>query len=328
MRQSFLRLFGAGHQVQGDGDGSGDGWYFEGIVSEVWILNQALTEAELAPMMAGPQPSGEPLFLEPIDAPARDFANEKYACMQVYANDHRGRFNMDYRDALPGYQNACRADIDEVYDSLLANQAIYEAATSPEEFARALRSARIVVQYEDMAAERTPRARDLYMAENAAWLLEQAGPDAKIVLWAHNGHVSDQQGAMGSHLRARYGSDLVSVGFDFYQGSFQAMTVRDAEHMLRTHTVGPPPLYSYEYYFYGAGMPRMFLGLRGIDLGTPATSWLAGPRAFRSIGAVYNPSNANWYFYQPRLPEEYDLIIYFEETEAVVGLPFWYPDSW
>jgi hypothetical protein len=27
------------------------------------------------------------------------------------------------------------------------------------------------------------------MAENVTWLLDQAGPDARIALWAHNGHV-------------------------------------------------------------------------------------------------------------------------------------------
>ena len=51
----------------GSATASGEGSYFEGIISEVWILNQALTEAELAPLMVGPQPVGEPLFLDPPD---------------------------------------------------------------------------------------------------------------------------------------------------------------------------------------------------------------------------------------------------------------------
>jgi len=51
----------------GSATASGEGSYFEGIISEVWILNQALTEAELAPLMVGPQPVGEPQFLDPPD---------------------------------------------------------------------------------------------------------------------------------------------------------------------------------------------------------------------------------------------------------------------
>jgi hypothetical protein len=47
-----------------DGDGSGDGWYFEGIVDEVWILNDALTGVGLNALTG---PVGEPLFLDPPD---------------------------------------------------------------------------------------------------------------------------------------------------------------------------------------------------------------------------------------------------------------------
>ncbi len=37
-----------------DGDGSGDGWYFEGMIDEVWILNEAVGKV---PVALGPTPS-------------------------------------------------------------------------------------------------------------------------------------------------------------------------------------------------------------------------------------------------------------------------------
>jgi len=40
-----------------DEDGSGDGWYFEGLVDEVWILNQALSDDEMAGMTTGVEPT-------------------------------------------------------------------------------------------------------------------------------------------------------------------------------------------------------------------------------------------------------------------------------
>jgi hypothetical protein len=47
-----------------DDDGSGDGWFFEGAIDEVWILNDALTETELGafrgtvwPYAVGPTPA-------------------------------------------------------------------------------------------------------------------------------------------------------------------------------------------------------------------------------------------------------------------------------
>jgi len=269
------------------------------------------------------------LFLQPIDAAGATFATDRYSCMQAYANDPRGSFPAAYADASATYQNTCRDDLDEVYDWLLANRGTLEAASSSQEFARALRSARVVVQYEDMAAERTPWARDLYMAENAVWLHEQAGPGSKVVLWAHNLHVSQVTGWMGSHLRAHYANDYVIVGFDFYRGSFQAVTLTDTGYgSLIPHSVGPPPAHSYEYYFHGAELPRLTLDLRGITFDSPATSWLAGPRDFRSIGAVFRPSAPQLFFYQARLPQEYDVIIYFDQTAAAVGLPYDPPDNW
>ncbi|MEJ2701943.1 MAG: hypothetical protein P8Z79_05825, partial [Sedimentisphaerales bacterium] len=59
--------YSTGGTVYATGNAGGDGGDFEGIISEVWILNQALTEAELAPLMEGPQPVGEPQFLTPPD---------------------------------------------------------------------------------------------------------------------------------------------------------------------------------------------------------------------------------------------------------------------
>jgi len=54
-----------------DGDGSGDGWYFEGLVDEVWILNDALTPPELAALMGtswpyayGPSPANGTMLEE------------------------------------------------------------------------------------------------------------------------------------------------------------------------------------------------------------------------------------------------------------------------
>ncbi len=269
-------------------------------------------------------------FLEPLDSEMWQFVEQQYACMQPYANGPSGASPARYDEADAAYQNDCRDDVVWVHDSLALRASEYEGLSSPEAFATALRSARVVVQFEDMAAGRTVGARDMYMAENASWLLEQGGPDAKIVLWAHNGHVNDRTGSMGSHLRSEYGNDLVLVGFDFNQGSFRAVTYLGGGRYgdLRTHTVGPAPAWTYEFYFSGADLPRMMLDLRGIDFGTSATSWLPGPRPMRSIGSIFRPETEGVYFLNARLPEEYDLIIYFESTAAAVGLPHQPPETW
>jgi erythromycin esterase len=75
-----------------------------------------------------------------------------------------------------------------------------------------------------LAGNQKVSIRDEAMAANVAWILEQEGLEAKIMLWAHNGHVrttlSDGRTWMGGHLRKRFGNEMVVMGFAFNQGSF------------------------------------------------------------------------------------------------------------
>jgi hypothetical protein len=84
----------------------------------------------------------------------------------------------------------------------------------------------------------------------------------------------------------------------------------------------------YEAYFHLAGMERMILDVRGVNLGTSATSWLAGPRKMRSVMAVFAPHSPNSSMSLVSIPAVYDMIIYFDNTSAAVGLPFQYPTEW
>lgn len=266
-------------------------------------------------------------YLEAIDPAGATFAATSYEC--VDANDPRGSFAARYRDRNESYQAGCRAEIDAVFDYLVTNRGTLEAASSREAFAVALQSARLVQQFEDMEAHRVPDPRDRYMAENVEWLLRQAPPGTKAILWAHNFHVSTTPGAMGGFLRASHGSDLVTVGFDFDRGRFTAVTIADDGSFtdLQTHALGPAPLGSYESYFRAARQPLFFLDLRGVDLATPATSWLAGPRLFRSIGCCYAPSSPSRFLGSVRLPNLFDVMIFIEQSSPTSVRPHAPPDA-
>jgi erythromycin esterase len=62
--------------------------------------------------------------------------------------------------------------------------------------------------------------RDRGMAETVFWLLERFGPNAKIIVAAHNSHIQRTPvhtpafplSAAGHHLATRLGSDYLSVG--------------------------------------------------------------------------------------------------------------------
>jgi erythromycin esterase len=93
--------------------------------------------------------------------------------------------------------------------------------------------------------------RDRAMAANVAWMLDYANTDMdRIVLWAHNAHVSrtedratDGTGApsMGYHLAERYGEEYYALGFDFAGGTFQALADINDGYELQACSLGDPP---------------------------------------------------------------------------------------
>ena len=264
-------------------------------------------------------------FLE-VDSAKVAWLDSVYACFRAYENERGSYWN--YREVPDEVQDQCRVSVGCVYDTLAANQSRYETMSSPAEWVLALQNARIVVQTEDHHADRGVGWRDMYMAENMAWILDQAGQEAKIVLWAHNEHVrkdTDERYRMGSFLRQEYGDEMVIFGFSFYQGTFNAINF-DREILDYTgnavHEVTAPTGSSYETYFHLAGESRMILDLRGIDYDRNVTRWLSGPRLFRTIGSVYDETRADIYFYWAQLPREFDVIIYFEDSTPSALLPF------
>ncbi|MBE3012271.1 erythromycin esterase family protein [Microbispora sp. NEAU-D428] len=73
-------------------------------------------------------------------------------------------------------------------------------------------------------------ARDRYLADNADLLLDD--PNAKVALWAHNGHImkAGHSGGlvptMGLHLRQRHGEAYYALGVLFGEGRFRARRPR------------------------------------------------------------------------------------------------------
>lgn len=207
----------------------------------------------------------------------------------------------------------CRAIV-EHFDERRAD---YEAASSAKEFAWARQNARVVQQCYEMFSNEVPR--DLSMARNVRWILEQAPPDAKIVLWAHNGHVSADRpgfgmGPMGASLREWYGDKYVVFGFAAHSGRYTAITKGQglsSDNELQAATPGCA-----EYAFHVLGVPRFILDLRQVKADDDAAAWLTRPVRFRSIGALAMDEQ----FFPAMLPRAFDALIYIDATTATKTL--------
>jgi erythromycin esterase-like protein len=171
-----------------------------------------------------------------------------------------------------------------------------------------LQNARVVSQCMEMRVGLGGQVRDRCMAENIAWILEQ-NPRAKIVLWAHNGHVAKRQFAMGKYLDKRFGEEHLAIAFATSNGKYRAIKRGTG---LTDNVLQAPPMGSVEDIFSRAGIPVFGLDLRKVEVGSRASGWLAKPTAFRGIGAMAMDRQ----FFPQNLHQMYDAVIYIEETTA------------
>ncbi len=240
-----------------------------------------------------------------------------------------------YQASEPEEQAAWKADAARIGARLDAMRAAYEARGGGAALATAARRATdlqlFFVVCEDVAKRMNqgaqPNVRDRCMAENAAWILEREGPDAKAALWAHNGHLLHDQaapgfGPMGTNLRAQFGDDYVVIGFAFNEGAFQAIwrpepgQAWDGDPALREHVVSSALEDSIDGVLTATDLPMLMIDVRTAPRGGPAGEWWRSARRHRMIGAVFNAAQAFNYVRPTIAPEEYDVLVFFARTTA------------
>jgi erythromycin esterase-like protein len=178
----------------------------------------------------------------------------------------------------------------------------------------AIQNARVVLQCMQMRANLV--TRDASMAANIKWILDQ-NPNAKIVVWAHNGHVAlgGYRGyePMGHSLRQMFGEHMVVFGFGFNEGSFRAVETGKGLHEF---TVPPSPSGSMDAVLASTGIPVFALDLRQLPKNGPVLGWFREPHKARTVGAVYSEAAADNSFSQLTAPESFDILLFVEKTTA------------
>jgi erythromycin esterase len=212
----------------------------------------------------------------------------------------------------------------ETVKSVLANfderKQDYVKRSSADEWSLARLHAQILAQNIELqsgAPNSQLAVRDRSMAENIRWILDHEGPDAKLVAWAHNGHVATRNPWMGSHLRRMFGSEMVVFGFAFNQGGFQAMEMPfPSATGLRSFNVDPAPEGSLDATLASAGLSIAAIDLRKLPKEGEVAKWFSEPRATRSIGAGYGERFAANFLDKQIAPQIYDAILFVDKTTA------------
>jgi erythromycin esterase len=206
----------------------------------------------------------------------------------------------------------------DVVQHLEANRSFYRSqGLLSHDIDWVIQNARVVLQCMQMKSGEV--SRDQSMAENVKWIVDH-NPGAKIVLWAHNGHVAFRgwSGSMGVALRRMFGGQMVVFGFAFNQGSFQAW---EPGKTLTNFTVRPAPSGSLDATLAATGIPLFALDLRQAPNTGPVATWLQTLHQTRSIGALYSDNTAQGYYLNQEVIACYDALLFVETTTAAQKNP-------
>ncbi len=173
-------------------------------------------------------------------------------------------------------------------------------------------------------AEGSPRRnfRDETMAEVVTWILDHHGDKSRIMLWAHDGHVTKYQynlddpprkwSMMGTVLEDRFGDNYLPIGFSFAEGEFQALYWPKAgedwaRRVLGVYRIDSVITGSIDHLFSEVGESQFLIDLR-TDSVELIPEWFKQPRSHRSIGGLFDENDPNG----PRFIDEIVLSEHFE----------------
>lgn len=257
----------------------------------------------------------------------------------VYFNANYGQ--LAYLDTVKGlYTPSVKRKRDSIVSGLIVPLKAYVNSQennllkiySKEEVAYTKQDIRLLEQYlgENWDAKNrkisssASKKRDKYMAENIEWILEHEGPDSKIMLWAHNYHVSKNAGintnkTMGSYLKKFYKDQYYVIGFDFNKGSFRAVDARVGK--LKIFTVPEAKEGSSGHVFSGLNIPEFFIDIeQAVKTNSPAKKFFTKKITQRSIGAAFSMEWKNGSYIQDPLYDYYDGLIFVNEITATIPM--------
>jgi erythromycin esterase-like protein len=250
---------------------------------------------------------------------------EHYACFERFGDDPQR-----YGRAAAFGLGQCADDVVHMLTDVARNRPV-----SPDEvFFDAEVNARIAVAAEAYyrrmfsGQAETWNLRDTHMADTldriAHEIERRNGRPARIVVWAHNSHIGDARATaaakrreinLGQLVRERHRAESLLVGFTTYTGTVTAAS--DWGGAAERKRIRPALAGSWEDLFHQVGRPRWWL-----DLHDPrVAAALDGERLERFIGVLYLPESERWsHWYECRIAEQYDALVYYETTRAVEPL--------
>jgi erythromycin esterase-like protein len=266
-------------------------------------------------------------FLDKVDPEEARRARERYGCLTPWQRDPA-----EYGAAALSGRADCEEEATAQLRELLDKRLEYEAK-GDEKFFDAAQNARIVraaeeyyrIMYHGSVA--SWNLRDRHMFDTLQRVMEQRGPDARAIVWAHNSHIGNAaatamgwQGEfnIGELARTAYSDEMVAIGFGTDRGRVAAADAWGEP--MRIMKVLPARDDSHEAVFRETHMARSLTDWRAPQRRTLREA-LTDPKLERAIGVIYRPQTEFMsHYFKAVLSEQFDAYVWFEETDAITPL--------
>lgn len=281
---------------------------------------------------AGPAPLNAALldslkYLERVDAPAAADLRRRVDGLVSKMNYERfGEPRDQYAELSQAQRDQLTGATVDLIALLRMREAAFTAATSAAEYQRAFRTA-LAAEQADAYLRRVPigwtpakgaagmqdavAISDRLKADNIEWIRRQLGPQARILVFAHRGHIAPPptqilfQGRsfelppmMGSYLQHWLGDDWVKIAHFFAQDD-SACGIRNP----------PAAAGSFESHLAAANTPHFMLDLRKAPPGIAA--WLDDRRQ------LYGPGPPNSY----SIGRAFDAVVFTQRVTPAMPCP-------
>ncbi|NTV72781.1 MAG: erythromycin esterase family protein [Holophaga sp.] len=203
-----------------------------------------------------------------------------------------------------------------------ARKETFIRAAGETDFARQRQALVVLGQFIPVAGD-VPRgleAREKAMAENVAWILRQGGIGARVLLWAHNGHIAKAAPGpcgfptLGWRLSQDLGPGYVALGTAFGRGGFLAFRMSGGVLEPVPRTVEPLARGTLDAALASAWEPRCLLDLRKVPVAGPVRRWLSEPQGTWFINLGYDPAHPAESMLMDPVVDRYDALAFFAET--------------
>ncbi|MFN0199911.1 MAG: erythromycin esterase family protein [Bacteroidia bacterium] len=163
--------------------------------------------------------------------------------------------------------------------------------------------------------------RDIYMAENVEWILQNNPSNSKAFIWAHNVHLGDWVSngiidVLGHQLKKRFGESFYNIATDFGTGDFYAFphNANEVGWKMQVYTFEKVVANTFTACLQQLGSPNVFLDVKKIKTNSSMKCEIE-----KDLTIMYGAGSQEWGTQTETVPigKAFDAIIYLDKTHKI-----------